>query len=114
MRISDWSSDVCSSDLRLQIRLEPVGRRIGPTLPAADHPRAAAGDGERHSRGEAHRRAHQGQRQLPEHGGPAVAFSASSIRTEWAAFHTSSSSPPPMPPPLSPPTPPFPPTPPPP
>src|SRR3546814_14598385 len=30
MRISDWSSDVCSSDLALPAAQQPVPQRIGP------------------------------------------------------------------------------------
>src|SRR3546814_11166214 len=37
MRISDWSSDVCSSDLLIEIRFERVHQRdVEPVLPDAD------------------------------------------------------------------------------
>src|SRR3546814_2511881 len=49
MRISDWSSDVCSSDLLLATRSQPAGdRRKAPRLHARSAPcltRAAAGAG---------------------------------------------------------------------
>src|SRR3546814_12232813 len=40
MRISDWSSDVCSSDLRAHVR---QAARAGPRPPAASAHRAGAG-----------------------------------------------------------------------
>src|SRR3546814_1257819 len=36
MRISDWSSDVCSSDL-LQLGLRQVALQVVPALPASTH-----------------------------------------------------------------------------
>src|SRR3546814_9071113 len=36
MRISDWSSDVCSSDLRLDPRLAGDGGQIGPDIAVGD------------------------------------------------------------------------------
>src|SRR3546814_5855864 len=32
MRISDWSSDVCSSDLRRRLLNKPLGDRVGRTI----------------------------------------------------------------------------------
>src|SRR3546814_3693440 len=40
MRISDWSSDVCSSDLPKRCRGDHHRGRPLPPLPAEDHPRA--------------------------------------------------------------------------
>src|SRR3546814_8886702 len=41
MRISDWSSDVCSSDLLVHRTLELVREAGGETLQAIDQPRRA-------------------------------------------------------------------------
>src|SRR3546814_9954527 len=36
MRISDWSSDVCSSDLVAGMRLSPAGRHVAILLPSQE------------------------------------------------------------------------------
>src|SRR3546814_20144468 len=55
MRISDWSSDVCSSDLRLCSRegLAIVGSPVGPREPESRARPAAASEGARESQSHA-------------------------------------------------------------
>src|SRR3546814_14205871 len=53
MRISDWSSDVCSSDLEpwLRQRTRRLACRSRRRMPAAHHPRSALEDGRLTARG---------------------------------------------------------------
>src|SRR3546814_7190196 len=44
MRISDWSSDVCSSDLPVERRPFARGKRADPVEHRIDHVRAGAGE----------------------------------------------------------------------
>src|SRR3546814_4255088 len=53
MRISDWSSDVCSSDLAVPGRRPPGGgRAVQPRQPVPHHPRHVPGP-DRHLRAQA-------------------------------------------------------------
>src|SRR3546814_6230075 len=69
MRISDWSSDVCSSNLRLpfggSVRVEAMAAILAPVGPVAWHQRdAQAIVRPQFGRRLAHRAAHAGEAQL--------------------------------------------------
>src|SRR3546814_2550054 len=75
MRISDWSSDVCSSDLQARVHFEEVealARRVGARDDQLDRARAIVADGLRQrdalfAHGLAHLFGHEGRRRLLDH-----------------------------------------------
>src|SRR3546814_3632255 len=54
MRISDWSSDVCSSDLRCRALAVRGSHTVRPRIAAADHHNMLAGRRDRSARRGAH------------------------------------------------------------
>src|SRR3546814_16751592 len=78
MRISDWSSDVCSSDLPLDRHVDPIGRADDQALlrPVAAHAGAQISGG-------AHRRRNRARRSEARRGGKEC---GSTCRSRWSPY----------------------------
>src|SRR3546814_16374346 len=104
MRISDWSSDVCSSDLRrlrkfdttLPVQEGPQKKRARPltSAPASEHPRISPASSEQHEV------VYKVRQELPSDAGKAATAHAnrseerrigtewvSTCRSRWSPYH---------------------------
>src|SRR3546814_15097716 len=99
MRISDWSSDVCSSDLRLLVEIasasinEPSGRICDVIFPIAGKAKLAAIVKESHAKGALDRRIYKVMRgswanhYRRSEGRRVGKECVSKGRSRWAPFH---------------------------